>query len=61
MDTDTYRDVHPEDAARTADLAYDFVANGKEHKAVCRNKTSKQENCHIIHADGKRIHMQEQG
>lgn len=58
MDNDMYRDAHPEDVARIADLAYDFVANGEEYTAVYRNKTSRQQDYHIIHADGKRIHLQ---
>ncbi|WP_432647978.1 EAL domain-containing protein [Mitsuokella sp.] len=58
MDSDMYRDAHPEDVARIADLAYDFVANGEEYTAVYRNKASRQQDYHVIHADGRRIHLQ---
>ncbi|WP_432648301.1 EAL domain-containing protein [Mitsuokella sp.] len=58
LDRDMYRDAHPDDVARIADLDYKFVANGEEYSAVYRNKTSEQKDYHIIHADGRRIHLQ---
>lgn len=61
MDADMYRYAHPDDVARIADLAYRFVSTGETYHAVYRNRSHRQQEYHIIHAEGRRIHCQETG
>lgn len=56
MNTDMYRDAHPDDVARIADIAYHFAINGGTYEAVYRNKNPYQEHYHIIHSSGKHIY-----
>lgn len=52
MNHDMYRDAHPDDVARVADLALKFATEGGTYSAVYRNKTKFQSDYHIIHATG---------
>lgn len=56
MDSDMYRGTHPDDVARVADLAYRFALKEDTYHAIYRNKTDRQQEYHIIHSEGRRIH-----
>ena len=56
MDTDMYRDAHPDDRARIASEAVRFAENEiPEYKVIYRSKLNG--NYHIIHAQGKHVVM----
>lgn len=58
LDHDMYRDVHPEDAARSADQAYRFASEGRTYfNSVYRNRTKDQDDYHFIHALGSHATM----
>lgn len=59
LDGDMYRDVHPDDVARSADLAYRFATEGGSvcFNAIYRNKTRAQQDYHFLHAVGKHVTM----
>lgn len=57
FDTDMYRDAHPDDVGRIADLAARFAVNGGTYNAVYRNRLPGQKEYHIIHAVGKHVIM----
>ena len=56
MNSDMYRDAHPDDVARIADIAYQFAIHGGTYEAVYRNKNPYQDHYHIIHSSGKHIY-----
>lgn len=56
MNSDMYRDAHPDDVARIADIAYQFAIHSETYEAVYRNKNPYQDHYHIIHSSGKHIY-----
>lgn len=56
MDNNMYRDCHPDDAARIADLAVQFATKGGEYDAVYRSKINGK--YRIIHACAKHIYRE---
>ena len=53
MDHDMYRDVHPDDAARVAEEAIRFAAEGGEYDVVYRSKSVTEDGYRVIHARGE--------
>ena len=56
MDTDMYRDAHPDDVARVADAAVRFATEGKEYSVVYR--TMIKGSYHVLHSRGKHIYTE---
>ena len=52
MDTDMYRDAHPDDVSRISEAAYRFAVEGREYETIYRNKSDKDDDYRIIHAKG---------
>ena len=59
MDQDMYRDAHPDDVARIADLAYTFATEGGEYDAIYRNRAPGEKEYRVIHAHGRHIYTYE--
>ncbi len=53
MDSDMYRDTHPDDAARVADAGYRFATEGGEYNVTYRTRVGSE--YRIIHAYGEHI------
>ncbi|SEQ34670.1 diguanylate cyclase (GGDEF) domain-containing protein [Lachnospiraceae bacterium RM5] len=56
MDNDMYKNVHPDDASRIADVAYGFAVNDGVYEVIYRTKVIGKSGYKIIHAFGKHIY-----
>lgn len=54
MDNDMYRDTHPDDVARIAEVAYRFATEGGKYEALYRTKV--RDEYRIIRARGKHVY-----
>ncbi len=54
LNNDMYRNTHPDDVARVADLGYQFAVGGELYDAVYRTK-SKSGKYVIVHAHGRKV------
>ena len=54
MDNDMYRDAHPDDVARIADIAFRFATEGGEYNAIYRTKVDGD--YIIVHALGRHVY-----
>lgn len=59
MTNDMYRDTHPDDVARVADIAYRFAMKDGVYNAVYRTKNVDQDGYHLIHSTGKHMLMED--
>lgn len=57
LNTDLYRNVHPEDITRMEKYSYSFAAGGESYDIVFRNKREDQSEYHLIHGTGKHINV----
>lgn len=55
MDTDMYRDTHPDDRARIADAAMGFAIDEVPYDVIYRSKSPKKSNYTIVHARGRHV------
>ncbi len=56
MDHDMYRDVHPDDAARIANVAVQFATRGGKYETIYRTKNRETDSGYIvIHAQGEHV------
>ena len=55
MDHDMYKDVHPDDAARIADVAIQFATQGGKYETIYRTKKKETNEYIIIHALGEHV------
>ena len=53
MDNDMYRDAHPDDVARISEAAYRFATEGGDYETVYRNRSPKDREYRLIHAQGR--------
>lgn len=53
LNTDIYRNVHPEDIARMEKASYSFATRGESYDVIFRNKNEFQSEYHIIHGTGR--------
>ena len=59
MDNDMYKDTHVDDAARIADAAYKFAAEGGKYEVLYRNKRKDGNGYTMIHALGEHFFTEE--
>ncbi|MBE7005473.1 MAG: EAL domain-containing protein [Ruminococcaceae bacterium] len=57
MDNDMYRDAHPDDVARIADVAYRFATEGGEYDTVYRTRAPGGRGYIILHSHGEHVYM----
>lgn len=55
LNTDLYRNIHPDDIVRMEEYSYDFATQDDGYDVVFRNKREDQSDYHIIHGTGKHI------
>lgn len=57
MDTNMYRDAHPEDVSRIADAAYRFAVKDEPYDVIYRSRSRRpqEEEYHVFHAIGQHI------
>ncbi|MBR4537942.1 MAG: EAL domain-containing protein [Clostridia bacterium] len=55
MDFDMYREVHPDDAARLANIAFRFVSEDDKLDVIYRGRAKDRKEYHIIHAFGRHV------
>ena len=55
MDSDMYRETHPDDVARVADAAVLFATKGGKYDVVYRTRTMDRRDYLVIHAQGEHI------
>lgn len=55
LNTDLYRNVHPDDIARMEDHSYSFATQDDSYDVIFRNRREDQSDYHIIHGTGKHI------
>lgn len=58
MNTDMYKDTHPDDAARIADAAFRFATEGGNYETVYRNRDAASGAYRVIHARGKHVYTE---
>ncbi len=58
MDTDMYRETHPDDAARIADAAFRFATEDGIYDVVYRARRKGSPHYHMIHARGKHVYTE---
>ena len=54
MDNDMYRDAHPDDVSRIAEIAFRFATEGGEYNAIYRSRARGE--YFIVHARGRHIY-----
>jgi EAL domain-containing protein (putative c-di-GMP-specific phosphodiesterase class I)/GGDEF domain-containing protein len=55
LETDLYRNVHPEDIVKMEQYSYRFATEDGAYDVVFRNKREDQSECHLIHGTGRHI------
>ncbi|MBQ7479866.1 MAG: EAL domain-containing protein [Selenomonadaceae bacterium] len=55
MDHDMYKDVHPDDVARIADIAIQFATQGGRYETIYRTRKKETKEYIIIHALGEHV------
>ena len=55
MDHNMYKDAHPDDAARIADAAFRFAAEGGEYNVVYRTRSRDGKGYNVVHAQGEHV------
>lgn len=58
MDTDMYKDTHPDDVARIAEAAFRFATEGGDYEVVYRTKDKERGGYRIVHAMGKHLYSE---
>ena len=58
MDNDMYRAAHPDDMARIADAAFQFISEGAEYDVVYRTRTKRSKDYIVLHSIGKRVEVE---
>ncbi|MBR3505321.1 MAG: EAL domain-containing protein [Clostridia bacterium] len=56
-ETDMYRDTHPDDVARIADVAYRFATEDIKYDVIYRSKNPRGPGYNVLHAVGKHVFM----
>ncbi len=56
IENDMYKYAHPDDAARIANAAYRFIAEGEKYEVIYRSKLPGTSDYRIIHAFGKHVY-----
>ncbi len=59
LDRDTYKDVHPEDVARTANAVFRFMKEGDTFEVVYRLRRKDGPGYRLIHAMGRHVYPEE--
>ena len=55
LNTDLYRNVHPDDIVRMEEYSYQFANRSGDYDIVFRNRREDQQEYHVIHGTGKHI------
>ena len=55
LNTDLYRNVHPDDIVRMEEYSYQFANRSGDYDIVFRNRREDQQEYHVIHGTGKYI------
>ena len=58
MDNDMYRAAHPDDMARIADAAFQYISEGTDYDVVYRTRTKRSKDYVVLHSIGKRVEVE---
>ena len=58
MDHDMYKDTHPDDVARIADVAFRFATEESAYEVVYRTKMKDSSGYRVVHAMGKHVYTE---
>ena len=59
MDNDMYREVHPDDVARTANAAVRFATEGGRYEVIYRTRKKGESDYFVVHAKGEHVYTEE--
>lgn len=59
MDSNMYKDTHPDDVSRIADAAYRFAIGKGDYEVIYRTRINKGNEYKVIHAVGRHIYTEE--